>query len=285
MSTKTASPHARETGGPCRQFMETTKMTDKTEHSQVSVSASEDKVLVIEQDGKVIADSRMIAEVFGKRHTHVLRAINDLECPEEFTEPNFGLSEYVDGSGRKLPKYDLTRDGFSLLVMGFTGKEAMKWKIRYIEAFNKMESKLRGEFHVPKTKAEALRLAADLAEDLAGARQELLEAQPILNHAKRLENSAGSLSVTEAAKVLKVRPKELFTRLSAEHWIYKRAGCKSWLGYQDKIQSGVLEHRDHVYISRADGQEHVSSQVKVTGKGLLKLAEIFCKQLHLIGAE
>ncbi len=98
-------------------------------------------------DGTPRTTSLNVAEVFGKRHDVVIRGIRDLQdkCPEEFTAHNFVVSEYTDSTGRKLPMYTMTRDGFTLLVMGFTGKEALAWKIRYIEAFNAMEKKLREE--------------------------------------------------------------------------------------------------------------------------------------------
>ncbi|WP_051677197.1 Rha family transcriptional regulator [Maridesulfovibrio frigidus] len=93
-------------------------------------------------DGKPVVSSLTIAEHFGKRHDNVLRTIENLEVPQDFTALNFEVSEYVDRTGRKLPAYNITRDGFTLLVMGFTGKKAMQWKIRYIEAFNAMEQEL-----------------------------------------------------------------------------------------------------------------------------------------------
>ena len=89
--------------------------------------------------GKVTTTSLKIADVFGKRHTHVLRAITNLQCSPEFTERNFGLSEYADNTGRKLPMFTITRDGFAFLASGFTGKEAAQWKEKYIEAFNELE--------------------------------------------------------------------------------------------------------------------------------------------------
>ena len=97
-------------------------------------------------DGIPTTTSLLVAETFGKRHDHVMRGIHDLmdKCPKEFTDPNFGASEYTDNTGRKLPMYLLTRDGLTLLVMGYTGKEAMKFKLKYIEAFNAMEAKLKG---------------------------------------------------------------------------------------------------------------------------------------------
>lgn len=95
--------------------------------------------------------SLKVAEVFGKNHKHVIRSIRDLQdnCPKEFTETNFGLSEYADNTGRKLPMYLLTRDGLTLLVMGYTGKEAMKFKLAYIEAFNCMERQLQAVREIP----------------------------------------------------------------------------------------------------------------------------------------
>lgn len=90
--------------------------------------------------------SRAIAEHFGKQHLHVLRTIKKLisnSHNQEFTETNFGLSEYRDSTGRSLPEYHLTHDGFALLAMGFTGKKALAWKIAFLAAFNAMETELR----------------------------------------------------------------------------------------------------------------------------------------------
>ncbi len=88
--------------------------------------------------------SRTIAETFGKNHTNVLRRIKELlaDCPKDFNRINFDLVEYEDAKGQWRPHYLLTRDAFSLLVMGFTGAEALNWKLRYIEAFNAMEREL-----------------------------------------------------------------------------------------------------------------------------------------------
>ena len=92
-----------------------------------------------------MVSSRLVADHFGRRHADVMRAIDNLlsECPKIFGERNFRVSHYqVAEQDRKYPFYEMTRDGFTLLAMGFTGPEAMAWKIRYIEAFNGMESKL-----------------------------------------------------------------------------------------------------------------------------------------------
>jgi Rha family phage regulatory protein len=97
-----------------------------------------------------------IAEHFGKRHDHVVRDIRQIisECQEDFNAPNFGAVEYLDEKGEKRPAYSLTRDGFSLLAMGFTGKKALEWKIKYIEAFNSMEKALIRRLKSARTRAE-----------------------------------------------------------------------------------------------------------------------------------
>jgi Rha family phage regulatory protein len=87
--------------------------------------------------------SRVVAEVFGKEHSHVLRDIKNLECSKGFTESNFGLSEYLDSTGRKLPMYTLTKDGFTILAMGYTGAKDAQLKEKCIAEFNRMEAGLK----------------------------------------------------------------------------------------------------------------------------------------------
>ncbi|MBP3676418.1 MAG: Rha family transcriptional regulator, partial [Campylobacter sp.] len=90
---------------------------------------------------EIFANSLQIAEVFDKGHHNVLRLISNLPKDEFFTQ-NFKESSYLNKQNRKQPCYNLTRDGFSLLVMGFTGQKAYRWKIEFIKAFNLMEAEL-----------------------------------------------------------------------------------------------------------------------------------------------
>lgn len=92
---------------------------------------------------KLVTTSLMVAEKFGKEHARVLRDIRELECSEKFRVGNFAESSYTNSQNKKQPMYEMTRDGFSLLVMGYTGKEAMKFKEDFIDAFNVMEEELK----------------------------------------------------------------------------------------------------------------------------------------------
>lgn len=116
--------------------------------------------LVKIKDGKPVANSKDIADKFGKTHRHTLTAIRKLinDLGDEQGAPDFGLSSYTSAQGKVLPCYELDRDAFSLLAMGFTGKPALKWKLSFIKAFNKMEGMLKGEHSVMRSLNEAMRL-------------------------------------------------------------------------------------------------------------------------------
>ena len=94
--------------------------------------------------GRPATTSLEVAKFFGKQHQHVMRSIDDLRSntPESFSASNFGRAEYSDEQGKPRPMFILYRDGFMLLVMGYTGKKALAMKLAYIKAFNRMEEEL-----------------------------------------------------------------------------------------------------------------------------------------------
>lgn len=116
--------------------------------------------MITERDGKPVTTSRAVAEQFGKRHDHVIRDIENIKAaltaPDlgalndndsltpQFWGANFFKSEYRDTKGESRPYYIMTKDGFTLLVMGYTGAKAMQFKVAYINAFNRMERLIRG---------------------------------------------------------------------------------------------------------------------------------------------
>ena len=123
-------------------------------------------------DGRPATTSREVAHYFRKRHDNVVRDIRSImdNCPEEFTALNFEVSNYLDQTGRSLPMYIIFRDGFTLLAMGYTGPAAMRFKLAYIEAFNRMEAELakRNRPALPAAprfdEAAMLELAAEIRE-------------------------------------------------------------------------------------------------------------------------
>lgn len=119
-------------------------------------------------NGQPTTTSLDVAEHFDKRHDNVIKAIRQLDCSPQFAVLNFKASEYADPTGRKLPMYRMTRDGFTFLCMGFTGAQAARWKEAYIEAFNRLESARGRQWPAPTPEiANAVTALADAIEAAA----------------------------------------------------------------------------------------------------------------------
>jgi len=101
------------------------------------------QVSILNKNGKIVTDSKAVADVFGKEHSGNGGIVSIIEkMPEGFRVGNFTESKYQSQNGHFYKCYDMTRDGMSMLIMGFTGKKAFEWKEKFIEAFNMMEEKL-----------------------------------------------------------------------------------------------------------------------------------------------
>lgn len=103
------------------------------------------EIKTVNKEEVTVVTSLDVAETFGKEHARVLRDIRELDCSEEFRHGNFAESYYVNAQNKKQPMYYITRDGFTLLAMGYTGEKAMQFKEAYIRQFNAMEKALIGK--------------------------------------------------------------------------------------------------------------------------------------------
>lgn len=188
-----------------------------------------------EHDGKAVVSSRDIARVFEKEHKNTLADIRRIiAVDDEFNRLNFQPVEYLDGKGEMRPEYLLTRDGFTILVMGYTGDKAMAFKKAYIAAFNEMERSLAPRNY----KAALLALVAKEEE------REALEAQnQVLKiTADKYEgqtNTVGLYKTGEIAKELGISAKRLNDFLRQSRVQYKPSGSDTWQLYTDYA-------RDHI---------------------------------------
>lgn len=145
--------------------------------------------------------------------------------------------------------------------------------IEIIERFDAYE---RGEAPAakPLTREQIMAQALLLADQTMKEQAEQIAAlAPKAEALDRIATADGALCVTEAAKVLQVRPKDLFGFLSTNGWIYRRHGSGTWLGYQTRTNAGDLAHTVSTVL-QADGTERIFEQVKVTPQGLTKLAKL-----------
>lgn len=179
--------------------------------------------LVRHSGNRLITTSLAISNHFGKKHKDVLKAIHNLECSPDFAERNFALC-YKNNplqNGKPNPFYEITRDGFVFLCMGFTGAQAAQWKEKYIEAFNRLEAEICRREAQPAIDAAAL-------ERL---RQAYLDDNPQMVDLLRYRDAG--LKQTEAAILLGVSPQTVRVRL-------KKAAA---LGLCDYRPSEVLAER------------------------------------------
>lgn len=109
--------------------------------NELTVSNFNDFVMLA--GDKIVTDSRRVAKAFGKRHGDVLRAVDHLDCGEDFSQRNFASTAYTDEQGKRRREVHMTKDGFMFLVMGFTGKQAGRIKVGFIDAFNAMAEQLK----------------------------------------------------------------------------------------------------------------------------------------------
>ena len=138
-------------------------------------------------DGQPCTTSLKIAEVFGKAHRSVLGIIRNLEAPADFVQHNFVRYTYTAANGKANPAYQITRDGFTLLAMGFTGKAAMRFKVAYIEAFNAMEKQLREAPALPvKADAEPVELLTRLDHRAGIIAVQITNLMNVVRHTHRI---------------------------------------------------------------------------------------------------
>ena len=121
------------------------------------------EITITNNNGSLTVSSVQVAENFGKQHKNVIQAIENIRAENSALTSMFIESAYQAGTGKSYKSYEMTRDGFTLLAMGFTGKQALEWKLKYIEAFNSMEQDISSQqkhLNALETQARADRAAA-----------------------------------------------------------------------------------------------------------------------------
>lgn len=214
--------------------------------------------LVIMHDQQAVTTSLILAEAFEKEHSKVIRSIE-----QKFNEAKNGLvknmffeSTYLDKKGEQRKMYYLNRDGFTFIAMGFTGRKADDFKLKYIEAFNHMEKQLKQQkFKLPQTFSEAL---IELANEVK--KNEVL--QPKADKYDRYLSSKGLITITEVAKEYGMSGRELNEFLHKKGVIYKKGD--KWFVYKKYANDALAGYE--IYIPRED--KELRRTLKWTTKGV-----------------
>lgn len=236
------------------------------------------EIVLSMQSGEPVASSRQIAENFEKRHDHVMRDIDAIKKDV----PNFGEMFFEttapDSYGREQRAYLMNRDGFTLLAMGFTGKAALEWKLKYIAAFNEMEKKLTEQPQLTRSQLLATALIA-AHEELEEKDKQIETMKPKVLFADAVSASKKSILVGELAKLLSqnginIGQNRLFDWMRKNGYLIKDPKRSDYnLPTQRSMEKGLFEikettiqHSDHVSINRTP---------KVTGKGQVYFVNLF----------
>lgn len=218
--------------------------------------------------------SREIAELTGKQHAHVMRDIRQMltELHGEDNLSKFGSIE-KDARNRDQPIFLLPKRESLILVSGYD----ITMRAKIIDRWQVLED--RASPTAMLSNPSSLRaLLLENVEKVIALQGKVEEMVPQVQALERIAISDGSLCVTDAAKTLQMNPRRMFTWLKEHRWIYTRQGDGVYIAYQDKLQQGLLEHKTTV-VTRTDGSEKTTTQVRVTPKGLTRLAKELSQEL------
>lgn len=228
--------------------------------------------LVENVDGKLVVSSRDVAENFKKRHDHVMRDIENIKIGSPQNWGGYFIpNTYVNNQNKQTyPEYLLTRDGFSLLVMGFTGKEAMDWKLKYIEAFNKMEAALTSQNvkRLPSTYKEALQELLVQVEENERLLAENNELSPKAEYHDDVLNKTGLILMSVVAKDLGFPSATELNRIMYQNGIiFRQDGVwKPYAKYEWLIKAGYADYQSYT-------SKNSNPLLKWTEKGRKWIAE------------
>lgn len=234
--------------------------------------------LVKIENDRMITTSKIVAETFGKEHKNVLRDIDNIKKDVLNFELMFFETEEPDSYGRQQRIYEMTRDGFTLLAMGFTGSESMQWKMKYLEAFNKLEAFWNSPEQIM---ARAHRIAeqtiASLEQKLQQKDFQIETQKPKVLFADAVETSKTSILIGELAKIIcqngvNIGQKRLFQWLRENGYLMKATNLPT----QRYIEQGLFEIKEST-IQTPDGAVRITKTTKVTGKGQIYFVDKFLR--------
>lgn len=215
--------------------------------------------------------SREIAELCNKRHDNVMADIRKMLAELGLATPEFS-GVYKDQQLIDRPCFNLPKRETLILVSGYS----VELRAKIIDRWAELESQSQHQQLNPAnlSRLQLIEMAMQAEQERIELEHQVEEMQPTVEAFERIAKADGSLCITDAAKSLQVRPKDLFAWLRAHQWIYKRTGSNHDVGYQDKVQTGYLEHKV-TEVTRGDGSSKITEQVRITSKGLARLAKYF----------
>lgn len=238
-------------------------------------------IILSTQNGEPVASSRQIAESFEKNHRDVLRAVDNLKEDVRNFAQMFFETTVPDSYGREQRAYLMNRDGFTLLAMGFTGKAALEWKLKYIAAFNEMEKKLAEQPKLTRSQLLATALIA-AHEELEEKDKQIETMKPKALFADAVSASNQSILVGEMAKLLsqngiQMGQNRLFQWMRENGYLIKDKKRTDYnMPTQKSMELRLFEIKE-TSIAHSDGHTSINKTTKVTGIGQVYFVNLFLK--------
>ena len=227
------------------------------------------------ENGQVVTTSLLVAEKFSKNHRDVMRSIQELLTSAQNCAHLFVETTYLDSYNREQPMYAMNRDGFSLLVMGFTGKEALKFKLDFIGAFNKMETMLQSDEYILMRSQTILqgmvkRLEFDNArkdEVIEHKNNEIKVLAPKAEYYDNTLTSKDTMTITQIAKELGMSGQLLNRKLCSLNIQYKVNG--QWVLYSKYQDKGYTKTETYTEIINGETRTFVSTVWTQKGREII----------------
>lgn len=240
-----------------------------TEDSQMSNTAQVASAIptntsaVFLKDGKAVTTSEHVAKIFKKEHYNVIRDIEKLDCSEKFTALNFEVCSKINHSAKNKPQkyYEMTRDGFTFLCMGYTGKEAARFKELYINRFNEMEKRLQEKNNTPDFEGRwVVSIEDGLPKSFSPIHPQAHIATPE-EFAQRISN--GCISNTDVSLLLQTCVAYLTgQKINATRSVEKKPNTKDKVELAKAFLNVVGHHGDRTRLAKELGI-HTSTAQKV----------------------
>lgn len=222
-------------------------------------------IILSTQNGEPVASSRQIAESFEKNHRDVLRAVDNLKEDVRNFAQMFFETTVPDSYGREQRAYLMNRDGFTLLAMGFTGKAALEWKLKYIAAFNEMEKKLAKQPQLTRSQLLATALIA-AHEELEEKDKRIAELTPDAEFARAVCIADNCRTATSIAKDYGLTAEKLNKLLYSQRVQYKDSDGQLVL-YKPYQGKGYTKNRKGKAIQRSNGKTYIPNTTVWTVEG------------------
>lgn len=224
-------------------------------------------------NGNDVTTSLLVAEVFGKEHSKVVRDIESLSCSASFNAANFGVITYIDSRNREQTAYEMTKDGFSFLVMGYTGAKAGEYKERFINEFNRREALLKDDDYILMRSQQILQKRIEIAEEkIKQLEDKTAKQEPLVSFAKTAFKADGKVDIGQAAKILNLGygRNTLFKKLREVGVFFKERNEPK----QKYIDAGYFEITEKP-IPRKNHPGFIVMVVTCTQKGLAYINHLF----------